>query len=131
KERALIDPSSNFGTLRFTVYITFVGLAGVRSKPPWVANVGVTTMLPATLPVCRRTVVLPFSNTAWVPFAGIVKVAVRPPLENCTAELALNTSETKLNARVPRSGRGYGDANVKPTEGCCKASCVPLAVPWN
>jgi len=52
---------------------------GVTSTPSAV-SLAVTVMVPATVPVCRSTVVELVSDPA-----GMVSVAVLPPVANCTA----------------------------------------------
>src|SRR5713226_677181 len=82
------------------------GIAGVILIPPSVRKEGVSVIVPATVPVCRRIWFELFGNTAWVAPAGMTKVTVRPPVANCTAGSLLKTSELKASVSVPLRFRG-------------------------
>jgi len=67
--------------------------------------------VPATVPVSNVSCV---GNTAVVLFAGMVKVDVRSPFENCVIGSSTGTSavDVNVNLRVPLSALGCGVARV-------------------
>ena len=121
---------SSCGAERWIVRVRTSGEAGVRSKPPIVVKVGVITILPAVVPVCSAMLVAFPLNSTLVELAGMVKFAVLPPLANCMAGSSVNTVDTKVSFMVPCNASGYGDARVRPNDGCWAGCWFPDG-PWN
>ncbi len=70
---------------------------------PAACNDAVTVIVPAVVPVIRRTLCC-VPKTACVVPAGMVKLAVNPPLENWIAGSVAPTAEVNTAVRVPVSG---------------------------
>ena len=55
----------------------------------------------------------------------MVKSALRPPLENCTAGSSGPLSGVKTSTAVPWIGNGYGASSENLTAGCAAGSTTP------
>ena len=75
----------------------------MTSTPP-AASAAVMVMVPATVPVTTPT--LAVLKVAVLLPAGIRKVAVRPPVVNCTVSSDPPTAEAKVSVRIPVTSTG-------------------------
>ncbi len=82
-------------------------------------------VVPATLPVWTPNWGTP--KVACVPLGGMVKVALRPPVENWTAGSSTGFGPAGVNERlsVPVICTGKGAANDILTCGCCSGCMEP------
>ena len=114
------------GALGAIVNSNVAGFVGVRLTPPdAVAKDGVRVIVLATVPVCSCICIPCPVNTASVVFGGIVKGAVRPPVENWTAGSAGRLLDTS-RVITPAIAIGYGLESFRLTAGCVSGSACPL-----
>src|SRR5438270_114277 len=94
------------------------------AEPPVCNDCSVIVIVPVTLPVCTASCGV--ENTACVAFAGMVNVAVRPPVENCTAGSSAGLAPPGANASVsvPVIAAGYGLSIAISMVGCCSAATL-------
>src|SRR5579863_1068404 len=89
------------GTAALIRIVTFGAGEGVISTPAAV-SLAVIVAVPATVPVCTPT---PFNGTSEP--AGMVRVAVRPPVANCTVGSSAPESGAKVRVRATVTSTGY------------------------
>ena len=75
-------------------------------------------IVPATLPVCSAREEP--AKSACDVLAGIVKLTVRPPVENCTegSFAGLAPAGVKVSVRTPVMSTGYGLDSATSRDGC-------------
>ena len=116
------------GARRSTVTVRFgSGLVGVTSALPFF-RVTTSLRVPATVPVENAMSGLP-AKSLFVPFAGTVKFAVRPPVANCTAGSSLGTSAVgvKVKSSWPVKGTALAAVKSTPTLGCCAGGTTSVS----
>jgi len=96
-----------------------------REEPAACSETTFSEIVPATLPVCTAN--WEAVKVACVALAGMVNVAVRPPVENCMEGSSSGFGPPGANDRltVPVIGTGNGFDNVMFTGGCCSGCMEP------